>query len=116
MSGLESPDGESPERPGVPRREILKAAVGSAALAGGLAAPWVGNAQTAAGISLKVQSLWPAGNTGQQIFEAWCRSMVERTAGELALVPFAADQKAGVFEKADAVAGGVLDGKLWQPI
>ena len=40
----------------VQRREILKAAVGSAALAGGLAAPWVGNAQTAAGISLKVQS------------------------------------------------------------
>ena len=116
MSGLESPDGESPERPGVPRREILKAAVGSAALAGGLAAPWVGNAQTAAGISLKVQSLWPAGNTGQQIFEAWCRSMVERTAGELALVPFAADQIAGVFEMADAVAGGVLDGMLWQPI
>lgn len=116
MSGSEGTDGESPERSGVPRREILRAAAGSAALAGGLAAPWVGNAQTAAGITLKVQSLWLAGNSGQQIFESWCRSIVERTSGELALAPFAADQIAGVFEMADAVAGGVLDGMLWQPI
>jgi TRAP-type mannitol/chloroaromatic compound transport system substrate-binding protein len=42
--------------------------------------------------------------------------MVERTSGELALVPFAAGDIVEVFEMSDAVTGGVLDGMLWQPI
>jgi len=118
MSGTESRDGEPPGGSGLQRREVLRtvAAAGGAAAAGALAAPYVSNAQTAAGISLKVQSLWIAGNTGQQIFEAWCQSIIERTSGELALVPFAAGEIAEVFEMSDAVAGGVLDGMLWQPI
>jgi TRAP-type mannitol/chloroaromatic compound transport system substrate-binding protein len=118
MPGSENQDGEPPGRSGVQRREILKtvAAGGGAVAAGSLAAPYISNAQTAAGISLKVQTLWIAGNVGQQIFEAWCHSIIERTSGELALVPFAAGDIVEVFEMSDAVVGGVLDGMLWQPI
>jgi TRAP-type mannitol/chloroaromatic compound transport system substrate-binding protein len=114
MSGAESREGEPPGRSGLRRREIFKTA--GMAAAGALAAPYVSNAQTAAGISLKVQTLWIAGNPGQQVFETWCDSMLERTSGELALVPFAAGEIVEVFEMSDAVAGGVLDGMLWQPI
>jgi TRAP-type mannitol/chloroaromatic compound transport system substrate-binding protein len=118
MSGSERQDGETPRRSALPRREILRtvAAAGGAAAAGALAAPYVGNAQTAAGISLKVQTAWSAGGVGQQIFETWCHSMIERTSGELALVPFAADDISGIFEMMDAVAGGVLDGMHWFPV
>jgi TRAP-type mannitol/chloroaromatic compound transport system substrate-binding protein len=118
MSGSENEGGETPGQFGMRRREILKtvAAAGGAAAAGSLAVPYLSNAQTAAGISLKVQSLWIAGNVGQQIFETWCHSIIERTSGELALVPFAAGDIVEVFEMSDAVAGGVPDGMLWQPI
>jgi TRAP-type mannitol/chloroaromatic compound transport system substrate-binding protein len=118
MSGKERQDGEPPGRSGLQRREILGtvAAAGGAAVGGVLAAPYVGNAQMAAGISLKVQSLWSEGSAGLQIFRAWCDSMAERTAGELALVPFAAGDIVDVFEMSDAVAGGVLDGMHWNPI
>jgi TRAP-type mannitol/chloroaromatic compound transport system substrate-binding protein len=118
ISGPESQEGEPRGRSGVQRREILKtvAAAGVAVAAGSVAAPYISNAQTAAGISLKVQSLWIAGNVGQQVFETWCHSIIERTSGELALVPFAAGDIVEVFEMSDAVAGGVLDGMLWQPI
>jgi TRAP-type mannitol/chloroaromatic compound transport system substrate-binding protein len=118
MSGSEDEGGEAPGRSGLRRREILKrvAAAGGAAAATSLAAPCVSNAQTGARVSLNIQSLWIAGNVGQQIFETWCHSIIERTSGELALVPFAAGEIAEVFEMSDAVAGGVLDGMLWQPI
>jgi len=115
MSGAEDEASATPGRSGWPRREMLKgvAAAGGAAAMGSLAAPYVSNAQTAAGISLKVQTVWSTGGIGQQIFETWCHSIVERTSGELALVPFAADDIAGIFEMMDAVAGGVLDGMHW---
>jgi TRAP-type mannitol/chloroaromatic compound transport system substrate-binding protein len=115
MSESENEDGGAPGRSGVQRRKILKAvaAAGGAAVGGALAAPYLGNAQTAAGISLKIQTAWSAGGIGQQIFETWCHSMIERTSGELALVPFAADDISGIFEMMDAVAGGVLDGMHW---
>jgi TRAP-type mannitol/chloroaromatic compound transport system substrate-binding protein len=118
MSESEEAGGETLGRTGSQRRAMLKtmAAAGGAVAAGSLAAPYLSNAQTAAEISLKVQSLWIAGNVGQQIFESWCHSMIERTSGELALVPFAAGDIVEVFEMSDAVAGGVLDGMLWQPI
>jgi TRAP-type mannitol/chloroaromatic compound transport system substrate-binding protein len=88
---------------------------GGVAAAGALAAPYVSNAQAAAGITLKVQTAWSAGGVGQRLFETWCHSIVERTSGELALQPFAADEIAGIFEMMDAVAGGVLDGMHWFP-
>jgi TRAP-type mannitol/chloroaromatic compound transport system substrate-binding protein len=118
MSGSESQNGEPPGRSGLQRREALKtvAVAGGVAAGGSLVAPYVSNAQTAAGISLKVQTAWSAGGVGQQIFETWCNSIIERTSGELALVPFAADDISGVFEMPDAVAGGVLDGMHWFPI
>jgi TRAP-type mannitol/chloroaromatic compound transport system substrate-binding protein len=99
------------------RREILKTmAVAGSATVGSLGAPYVSHAQRAAGISLKVQTAWSAGGIGQQIFETWCHSIIERTSGELALVPFAADDISSIFEMMDAVAGGVLDGMHWFPI
>ena len=107
MPASKSQDGGPPGSTGVQRREMLRTVAGGAA-AGALAAPYVSNAQTAAGISLKLQTVWSAGGIGQQIFETWCHSMIERTSGELALVPFAADDVAGIFEMMDAVAGGVL--------
>jgi TRAP-type mannitol/chloroaromatic compound transport system substrate-binding protein len=118
MSGSQDEGGESPRGSGLRRRDVLKtvAAAGGAAAAGALAAPYVSNAQTAGGISLKVQTLWSEGSVGQQIFKAWCQSMAERTSGELALVPFAAGEIVDVFEMSDAVAGGVLDGMHWNPI
>ena len=118
MSGSENQEDKPPGRSGMQRREILRAVAvaGGAAAAGSLAAPYVSNAQTAAGISLNVQTAWSAGGVGQQIFAAWCNSIVERTAGELALVPFAADDISSIFEMMDAVAGGVLDGMHWFPI
>jgi TRAP-type mannitol/chloroaromatic compound transport system substrate-binding protein len=117
MSGSEDGRGEAPGRSGWPRREILKgvAAAGGAAAAGALAAPYVSNAQAAAGISLKVQTLAIEGTVNELIFESWCHSIIERTSGELELVPFAAGEIADVFEMMDAVAGGVLDGMHWNP-
>ncbi len=102
---------------GFRRRDFLKAggAAGAALAASPLAAPYVSNAQAAAGTTLKVQTMWSSGGIGHQIFETWCKSMVERSAGELTLVPFAANEIASVFDMGDAVAGGVLDGMLWAP-
>jgi TRAP-type mannitol/chloroaromatic compound transport system substrate-binding protein len=60
--------------------------------------------------------LWSSGGVGHQIFETWCKSIVERSGGELALAPFAANEIASVFDMGDAVAGGVLDGMLWAPL
>jgi TRAP-type mannitol/chloroaromatic compound transport system substrate-binding protein len=118
MSAAGSQYGEPPGCSGLQRREILKkvAVAGGVAVGGSLAAPYVSNAQTAAGISLKVQTAWSAGGVGLQIFESWCHSLIERTSGELALLPFAADDISGIFEMMDAVAGGVLDGMHWFPI
>jgi len=115
MPGSEDQDGGTSGQSAVPRRDFLKtvAVAGGAATAGSLAAPYVSNAQAAAGISLKVQTFWTAGGVGQQIFEAWCDAIKERTSGELEIVPFAAGDIAEVFEMSDAVAGGVLDGMHW---
>jgi TRAP-type mannitol/chloroaromatic compound transport system substrate-binding protein len=117
MPKSENQGGVAPVQSRVQRRDLLgaMAVAGGAAAAGVVAAPYLGTAQTAAGTSLKIQSAWSAGGVGQQIFESWCHSIIERTSGELALVPFAAGDIAEAFEMSDAVAGGVLDGMNWFP-
>jgi len=90
------------------RRAFLK--VGTAA--GGaflLAAPYIRNAEAAAGQVWKIQSTWDAGTTGYKLFEEWCNGFKEKSGGELELKPFpakavAADNNA-LF---DAVRTGVL--------
>jgi TRAP-type mannitol/chloroaromatic compound transport system substrate-binding protein len=88
------------------RRGLLKAGA-----VGALAAPFIGNAQAAAGQTWKVQSTWDAGTTGYKLFEAWCNAFQEKSGGELSIKPFpaksvAADNNA-LFE---AVKSGVLQG------
>jgi TRAP-type mannitol/chloroaromatic compound transport system substrate-binding protein len=90
------------------RRAFLKAgtAAGGVLL---LAAPYIGNAQTAKGQVWKIQSTWDAGTTGYKLFEEWCNGFKEKSGGELDLKPFpakavAADNNA-LF---DAVRTGVL--------
>ncbi len=72
----------------VRRRDFLKigCAAGVAVAASPLAAPYVSNAQAAAGTTLKVQTFWSAGGVGHQIFETWCNSIIERSSGELARI------------------------------
>lgn len=108
MSGSDGQGDEAPGASALSRRQVLKAGAGVAAAS--LAAPYVGNARAAAGINLKVQTLWAAGGVGHRLFKTWCESMVERSSGELRLTPFAGGEIADVFEMMDAVAGGVLDG------
>jgi TRAP-type mannitol/chloroaromatic compound transport system substrate-binding protein len=105
-------------RPKVRRRDLLKAgaAVSAALAASPLAAPYIRGARAAAGTTLKVQASWSSGVIGYRTFETWCNSIVERSGGELALAPFAANEISSIFDMADAVAGGVLDGMLWSPI
>jgi len=102
----------------VRRRDFLKigGAAGVTVVASPLAAPYVRNAQAATGITLKVQPMWSSGGVGHTIFETWCNSIVERSSGELALAAFAANEISEVCDMAEAVAGGVLDGMLWNPI
>ncbi len=101
----------------VRRRDFLKigGAAGVTVAASSLTAPYVSNAQAAAGITLKVQSLWSGGGIGYQIFKTWCNSIIERSAGELSLAPFAANEISSVFDMGEAVAGGVLDGMFTSP-
>lgn len=95
----------------VTRRGMLK----GAALAGaGAAAAGVNlfNIRTAkaAGLKWRLQTSWSPGTTGYKIFEEWCKSMQERTGGELSLEPFPAGAVSGDFQLFDAVRNGVLDG------
>ena len=95
------------------RRQLITAA--GVAVVGSLGAPYISNAQAAKAISLKIQTAWSKGGVGQQIFETWSNSIIERSSGELALIPFAANDISSIFEMSDAVAGGVLDGMQWFP-
>lgn len=91
------------------RRGFLKSvALTSAVVAGSamLASPQALAAQT-----WKIQSTWDAGTVGYTLFEEWCKSIEEKTGGELKIKPFpaksvAADNNA-LF---DAVRTGVLQG------
>ncbi|MEQ9609157.1 MAG: TRAP transporter substrate-binding protein DctP [Kiloniellaceae bacterium] len=74
---------------------------------GGLAAPAVVSGR-AVGTTWKIQTSWPGG-VGLETFKAWCRSIVERTSGELAFEPYGANEKVGEFKLFDALRRGELD-------
>jgi TRAP-type mannitol/chloroaromatic compound transport system substrate-binding protein len=107
-------DGRGMGQSTLTRRRLIKTA--GAAVAGSMSVPYISNVQAAKTISLKVQTAWSKGGVGQKIFETWSKSIIERSSGELALIPFAADDISSIFEMSDAVAGGVLDGMQWFPI
>ncbi|GAB4377054.1 MAG: TRAP transporter substrate-binding protein DctP [Kiloniellaceae bacterium] len=73
----------------------------------GVAAPAVVSGR-AVGTTWKIQTSWPGG-VGLDTFKAWCASIVERTSGELAFVPFGANEKVGEFQLFDALRRGELD-------
>lgn len=88
------------------RRTLIKAGAFTA-----VAAPFIRNAEAAAGQTWKVQTTWDAGTTGYTLFESWAKSFKEKSGGELTMQPFpakavAADNNA-LFE---AVKTGVLQG------
>ncbi len=88
---------------------------GAVAAAGGLAAPYVGNAAQAAGKTLKIQSLWTEGTIGYSTFKTWCESVQELTGGEVSLQPFPGGSIAEIFDMMDATSAGVLDAMHWVP-
>jgi len=93
---------------GSPRRRFLKAAAIGTAFAGAL---MMGAGQAHAATTWKIQSVWDAGTVGYDLFEEWCKSIEEKSGGELVFKPFpakavAADNNA-LFE---AVRNGVLQG------
>lgn len=71
----------------------------------------LGTGAAQAATTWKIQSVWDAGTVGYDLFEEWCKSMEEKSGGELIFKPFpakavAADNNA-LF---DAVRNGVLQG------
>lgn len=107
------PLGKSAKRVVNGRRDFLK----GAAVAGGAAAtlgtasvlgfPYIGTAK-AQTTKWRIQTSWPGG-VGLKIFEDWCRSIVEKTGGELAFEPYGAKAVVGDFQLFDAVKNGVLE-------
>ena len=55
----------------------------------------------------KIQTSWPGG-IGLEIFKRWSHSIVERTSGELAFEPYAANELVGEFKLFDALRRGEL--------
>jgi TRAP-type mannitol/chloroaromatic compound transport system substrate-binding protein len=71
-----------------------------------LAAPTI-VAGSDVGTVWKVQTSWPGG-VGLDVFKAWCASIVEKTSGELAFVPYGANELVGEFQLFDALRRGEL--------
>jgi len=88
------------------RRFLRTAAASGAALLG---APYIRNARAAQTTTWKIQTSWPEG-VGLEIFKAWCHSIIEKTGGELAFEPYAAEELTGDFELFDAVKKGEIQG------
>ena len=90
-------------------KNVTAKGVGAVALAttGAIAAPHVANSQLT--LKYRIQSSWQPGTTGYQIFEHWCKSIIEKTNGQLDLLPFPAGAVSGDFQLFDAVRSGVLD-------
>jgi TRAP-type mannitol/chloroaromatic compound transport system substrate-binding protein len=55
----------------------------------------------------KIQTSWPGG-VGLETFKAWSKSIVEKTAGELAFEPYSANEMVGEFQLFDALRRGEL--------
>ena len=88
------------------RRTFLRA--GAVAAGAAFAAPYIRNAHAAETTVWKVQTSWPGG-LGLQLFKDWCRSIKEKTGGELEFKPFGPKDIAGDFQLYDAVRNGVLE-------
>ncbi len=73
MSTVLRHEGQIKDQSSFHRRDFLKtgAAIGVAAAASPLAAPYISNAEAAAGITLKVQTLWSGGGLCHRIFKTW---------------------------------------------
>lgn len=110
-------DAASP-REAYTRRTLLKgtaAAAGTAAAMGAasqIGAPYIGTAK-AATTTWKIQTSWWNGVQGWPYFEKWCKSIIEKTGGELELKPFAGGAAVGTFEMLEATRTGVLDAMNW---
>lgn len=59
------------------------------------------------GTEWKIQTSWPGGR-GLDVFKEWANSVVEKTSGELKLVPYKANELVGEFQLFDAVSEGKL--------
>jgi len=100
------------------RRSLLKGsvAVGGAAAVFGAAsqmgAPYIGTAK-AKTTTWKIQTSWWNGVQGWPYFEKWCKTIIEKTGGELELKPFAGGAAVGTFEMLEATRSGVLDAMNW---
>jgi len=98
------------------RAALKKVLVGSGAAAlGGLAMPYIRDAKSAEGKTLKVQSLWTENTIGYRTFKRWCDSVQELTSGEVTLLPFAGGTIAEIFDMMEATSAGILDGMHWVP-
>ncbi|MDA5092476.1 TRAP transporter substrate-binding protein DctP [Aliiroseovarius sp. KMU-50] len=102
---------------GAGRRGFMKRVVagGSAAAAVGVSTPFLSNAATAKGKTLKIQSLWTEKTIGYSTFAKWCESVQELTGGEVKLLPFPGGSIAEIFDMMDATSAGVLDAMQWVP-
>lgn len=100
------------------RRTLLKgtvAAAGATAVMGAasqVGAPYIGTAK-AKTTTWKIQTSWWNGVQGWPYFEKWCKTIIEKTGGELELKPFAGGSAVGTFEMLEATRSGVLDAMNW---
>lgn len=74
---------------------------------GGRSAPAIVSGREV-GTTWKVQTSWPGG-AGLETFQQWCHSIVEKSGGELAFIPYGGKDLVGEFQLFDAVQNGVLD-------
>lgn len=116
---MSSDGGQRPggSKPDTTRRNLVRGAFtgAGAAAVSGLAAPFIMDAEAAAGKTLKIQSLWTENTIGYTTFRQWCDSIRELTAGEVTLLPFPGGSVAEIFDMMDATAAGVLDAMHWVP-
>ena len=88
------------------------AAAGVFALAGMLAAPEQGHAETV----WKMQSFWQAGSINQKVFERFCENVNEASGGRLIIEPLPVKAVVAHNETLDAVAANVLQGHQSAPV
>lgn len=90
------------------RRTILKG--GAAALAGGVAAPFVVTPSRAQTMSLKLQGFLAAASPTHRAFEKWAADLKEKSGGKLAIQVLPVGGAVGAGETINAVNAGILDG------